>query len=280
MKKKIIPYDLPTPEVYQYVIGAIAPRPIAFVSSVDEKGVENLAPYSFFNAFSTNPPILVFSSNRRVGDNTIKDTLHNVQVTRELVINMVNYKIVRQMSLASVEFPSSESEFAKSGLTPIKAEKVKAPMVRESPINMECKVKDIVPLGDEGGAGHLIICEILLMHIDKDILTEKNRIDPHKADLMGRMGRAYYVRASGDAVHTIYQPMDAQIIGWDHLPERITNSERLTGNEVSQMAALTEWPTDELIAEMQTKFQEDKEGEASRLIAEGQPMAALALMMG
>ncbi len=238
----IDPKHTPTPDLHQYLLGAVAPRPIAFASTIDENGVANLAPYSFFNAFSSNPPCLIFSSNRRGSNNTTKDTLHNVEVTGEVVINVVTYNIVRQVAVASVEFPANVSEFEKSGLTPIPSELVKPFRVKESPVQMECRVKQIIPLGTEGGAGNLILCEVLLIHIDEKVLDENNRINPHKIDLMGRMGRAYYVRASGEAVHTIVQPYLPLCIGYDQLPENIRNSKILTGNNLGQLAGLVSAP--------------------------------------
>jgi flavin reductase (DIM6/NTAB) family NADH-FMN oxidoreductase RutF len=232
----IDPKTTPTKDLHQFIIGGVAPRPIAFVSTIDEDGNENLAPYSFFNAFSSNPPILVFSSNRKVKDNTTKDTLHNVEMTKEAVVNVVNYGIVRQMALASVEFPRGTSEFYKTGLTPEKSLHVKPPRVKESPMSMECKVNEIITLGDQGGAGHLIVCEVVAIHIDEDVL-DNNRIDPHKIDLMGRMGRMNYVRASGKAVMEIVQLVNSNPIGYQALPEHIRKSEILTANEIAELAA-------------------------------------------
>ncbi|HRX28821.1 MAG TPA: flavin reductase family protein [Saprospiraceae bacterium] len=235
-KQYIDPKEIATKDLHQFIIGGIAPRPIAFVSTVDEYGRENLAPYSFFNAFSSNPPILVFSSNRKVSDNTTKDTLHNIEMTKEAVINVVNYPIVRQMALASVEFPRGISEFEKTGLSTEPSTVVKPPRVKESPMNFECRVKEIITLGDKGGAGHLIICEVVGIHIDSNVLTN-GRIDPQKIDLMGRMGRMYYVRASGDAVMEIVQMVNAQPIGYDKLPGHIKRSDILTGNDIGILAA-------------------------------------------
>lgn len=243
--RTINPKEVSTDDLHQYLLGSVAPRPIAFASTVDEDGVPNLAPYSFFNCFSSNPPILVFSSNRKRGDNKTKDTLHNVEATGEVVINMVTYNIVRQAAVASIEYPKEVSEFEKAGFTPLPSEMVKPFRVKESPVNMECKVQQIIPLGDQGGAGHLIICEVVLMHIDEAMLDERNRIDPHRIDLMGRMGRAFYVRASGEAIHTIYQPVNRIGIGFDQLPAGIRESLIFSGNNLAQFAALTEPPTRE-----------------------------------
>lgn len=285
-KIRIIPGEIPTKDLHQYIIASVSPRPIAFVSTKDEKGVQNLAPYSFFNAFSSNPPIVVFSSNRRVSDNTTKDTLHNVRVSGQCVINVVPYSIVRQMSLASVEFPSDESEFEKVGLTPEKSETVECDRVLESPINMECVVNEIIELGKHGGAGHLIICEVKLIAVD-DTIMNGNRIDPHKLDLMGRMGRNYYVRASGDAIMEIYQSVTDIPIGFDRLPVQLKNSKVLTGNELCSMAALTEFPSSEKIAEIKSLYKDELKSNsetnihqlASRLIAESKIEEALALFV-
>lgn len=286
MKRIIIPEDIPTKDLHQYIIGSVAPRPIAFVSSKDENGINNLAPYSFFNAFSSNPPIVVFSSNRRVSDNTTKDTLHNVRVSKECVINVVPYSIVRQMSLASVEFPSDQSEFDKVGLTPEPSVTVDAPRVLESPVNMECKVQEIIELGHDGGAGHLIICRVTLLAISEDVLNG-DRINPHKLDLMGRMGRTYYVRASGDAIMEIYQNVVAQPLGYDRLPDHIRKSSFLTGNEIATLASLLDWPGEEVISSVREIIKtwpndhgtEERFKIASQWIQEGKAEEALALLM-
>lgn len=243
----INPKEIPTKDFHQFLLGSVAPRPIAFVSTIDEDGNANLAPYSFFNAFSSNPPILVFSSNRRVVDNTTKDTLANVIATKEVVISVVNHAIVRQMAVASVQFDSDVSEFEKAGLTPIPAKDVKPFLVKESPVNMECKVREVQTLGEHGGAGHLIICEVVKMHIDDSVIDERGRIDPHKIDLMGRMGRAYYVRASGSAIQTIVQSVTDITIGYDSLPESIRQSKVLSGNNIGQLSGLKEAPAKEQV---------------------------------
>lgn len=248
-----------TKDLHQFLLGCVAPRPIAFASTIDEDGNANLAPYSFFNCFSSNPPILVFSSNRRVSDNTTKDTLHNIERTGEVVINVVNYAIVRQMAVTSISFPSEVSEFEKAGLTPIPSEEVKPFRVKESPAQMECKVEEIIPLGEKGGAGHLIICKVLCLHLNEAVVDERNRIDPHKIDLMGRMGRAYYVRASGAAIHTIVQSVLDISIGFDQLPESLKNSTVLTGNNLGQLAGLTELPDEKSILALSERDSRIKE---------------------
>ena len=248
--RKIIPGELPISDFHQFMLGTIAPRPIAFVSTLDAEGNPNLAPFSFFNAFSSNPPIVVFSSNRRVSNNTTKDTLANIRATGECVINSVSYGIVRQMAVCSVDYPEEVSEFAKSGLTPIPSEFVKPFRVKESHSHMECRMREIITLGEHGGAGHLIICDVLCIHIDEAVIDERGRIDPHKMDLMGRMGRAYYARASGDAIHVIPQAYDKIPVGYDNLPVSILRSKQLNGNHLGLLAGMLTFPGQEIIAEI------------------------------
>ncbi len=240
--RTIDPASTPIPDLHQVLVSAVAPRPIAFASTISPEGIPNLAPYSFFNVFSSNPPILVFSSNRRVRGNSTKDTLQNVETTREVVVNVVSHKIVHQMSLASVDYPPAVSEFDKAGLTPLPSDLVKPFRVKESPVQMECKVNDILPLGTGGGAGHLIICEILRIHVAEQVLDAQGRIDPHKIDLVGRMGRAFYGRASGEAVFTVVRPFEDICIGFDGLPAHIRHSAVLTGNELAQLAGVLSVP--------------------------------------
>ncbi len=277
MSKRIIdPKETPTKDLHQYLIGSVSPRPIALVSTKDKDGNDNLAPYSFFNAFSSNPPILVFSSNRRVRDNTTKDTLQNVIDTKEVVVNMVNHDIVQQMAISSVEYPSEVSEFEKAGLTPVKSNCIDVNRVEEAPVNMECKVKEIITLGDHGGAGHLIICEVVLMHINEDVL-DGNRIDPHKIDLMGRMGRSFYVRASGDAVETLYQSVVDIPVGYDGLPKHILTSEVLTAMEVAKLAGAVLSETNHELVE--TNSTEELHLKIQSLIADDLVSDALGLAM-
>ena len=281
MKRRIVPGEVSTADLHQYLLGSVSPRPIAFVSTIDEDGNHNLAPYSFFNAFSSNPPIVVFSSNRRVADNTTKDTLHNIQKNKECVISAVSYGIIRQMALTSVEFASGESEFKQTGLTPVESETISVPGVGESPVNMECKVRDIITLGEHGGAGHLIICEVQLMHIDEHVIDE-NRINPHKIDLVGRMGRSYYVRASGDAILSLYQSVKSKPIGYDVLPDVAKNSRVLTGNDLGALAALESLPTPEEINVAEEKMEgygNDLERHCANLIQQDKASDALTLLI-
>lgn len=243
---KIDPQTTPVPDFYQFMIAAVAPRPIAFVSTVDEQGLVNLAPFSFFNAFSSNPPIVVFSASRRVQDGTNKDTFSNIEDTMECVINMVSYDISRQMTLTSVNYPKGINEFEKAGLTPIPSDLVKPPRVKESPVQLECRVSRIIPLGTEGGAGYLIVCNIVRMHINENVMdAEKKRIDPQKIDLVGRLGRAYYTRTSGNATFEMVQPERPLVIGIDGLPKNIRTSEVLTGNNIAQIGSLVSLPSKE-----------------------------------
>lgn len=240
--RTIIPSELSTPDLHQILLGAVSPRPIAFVSTLSEDGTPNLAPYSFFNVFSSNPPTLIFSSNRRVRGNTTKDTFNNILLSREAVVNVVSHSIVYQMALASVEYDANINEFEKAGLTPVPSDLVKPFRVKESPVQFECTVKDIITLGEGGGAGNLVLCNIERIHLNENILDENDRIDPHKIDLMGRMGRAFYCRASGPNVYPILQPVDKMGIGVDQLPDVIRLSRFLSGNDLARLAAVTAIP--------------------------------------
>jgi len=248
--RMIDPTQVSQQELYGLLVGIVAPRPIAFVSTMDADGIPNLAPYSFFNLFSSAPPILVFSSNRRAGSNTTKDTLNNVMTTKEVVVNVVSYDIVRQMSLTSIEYPSDVNEFEKAGFTPLPSDLVKPFRVKESPAQMECKVIDIITLGDQAGAGHLIICEIVRIHANESIFDAESKVDPQRIDLMGRLGRAFYVRASDEAIHTIFRPTDKMAIGFDQLPASVRWSTILTGNDLGQLAGIQAPPTAEVLMEL------------------------------
>ncbi|WP_407635421.1 flavin reductase family protein [Nafulsella turpanensis] len=227
------------------MLGAIAPRPIAFASTVDKAGNVNLSPFSFFNAFGSNPPILIFSPARRVRDNTIKHTLENVQEVDEVVINIVNYKMVQQMSLSSTEYEKGVNEFIKSGLTPVTSERVRPPRVAEAPAAFECRVKQIIPTGTEGGAANLIICEVLLMHVQENILDKSGKIDPFKLDAVARMGGDWYCRAQGDALFTVPKPLRNMGMGVDQLPDEIRNSHILSGNDLGMLGNTEKMPTTE-----------------------------------
>ncbi len=239
---RIIPGEIKTSLLHSYLLGSIGPRPICFASTIDENGVPNLSPFSFFNVFGSNPPTLIFSPARRVRDNSIKHTLENVYATKEVVINIVNYNIVQQMNLASCEYPKGVNEFEKAGFTPIQSEMVKPFRVKESPVQIECKVKQVIETGNSGGAGNLIICEAVCMHINDEVLDADGKIDPHKIDLVARMGFDYYCRASGNAVFEVQKPNLELGVGIDALPERIKNSNVLSGNNLGILGNSTSIP--------------------------------------
>lgn len=240
----IDPKELPVPKLHGYLLASIAPRPIAFASTIDEDGNPNLAPFSFFNVFSANPPIAVFSPARRGRDNTTKHTYENVKRIPEVVINVVNYNIVQQCSLASTDYPADVNEFVKAGLTPVKSELVKPFRVKESPVQMECKVKEVVELGSGGGAGNLVICEVVRMHISESVLAEDGKIDPEKIDLVGRCGGNFYSRAHGSALFEVAKPLSTMGIGVDSIPEDIRNSHILTGNDLGQLGNVEDLPNE------------------------------------
>jgi flavin reductase (DIM6/NTAB) family NADH-FMN oxidoreductase RutF len=253
-------------DMHQLLVGTVAPRPIAFVSTLDANGNANLAPYSFFNVVSTQPAMLAFAPVLRGSDGTAKDTLQNLRETKEAVINVVTEPIVRQMAVTSIQYPPGVDEFTKSGLTPIPSELVKPARVKESPVHFECTLHDIISFGDKGGAGQLVICRVELMHLADRIFDEKDRIDPHQIDLMGRMGRAFYTRASGDAIHRIYQASNKLSIGYEALPETIRHSSVLTGNELGQLAGLHERPSFQKLDELRKDIGEPfPKGEALHL---------------
>jgi flavin reductase (DIM6/NTAB) family NADH-FMN oxidoreductase RutF len=238
----VTPGEISTKQLHAYLLGSVAPRPICFASTIDNEGNMNLSPFSFFNVFGSKPPIAIFSPARRVRDNTIKHTLENIYETKEVVINVVNYNMVQQMNLASCEYPKGINEFTKSGFTPVASELVKPFRVKESPVALECKLLQVIETGHEGGAANLIICEIIKMHIDDHILGDDLQIDPHKIDLVARMGQDYYCRASGDAVFEVPKPNLNLGIGFDNLPGKIRDSNILSGNDLGLLANSTEIP--------------------------------------
>lgn len=247
--KTIDPKNSPTATIHSQLLAAVAPRPIAFASTIDKNGNVNLSPYSFFNVFSAKPPIAIFSPARRVRDNTIKHTLENAYETKEVVINMVNYSMVQQMSLASTEYPKGVNEFIKAGFTELPSVMVKPPRVKESPVQLECKVKDIMELGNEPGAGNLIICEILLIHINENVLGENGLIDQHKIDLVARLGYNWYCRASGNSLFEVPKPLSSLGIGVDAMPEHIRKSKYLTGNDLGMLGNVEQLPDETSVNE-------------------------------
>jgi flavin reductase (DIM6/NTAB) family NADH-FMN oxidoreductase RutF len=243
--KKIIPSELTIPVLHQLLLGAVAPRPIALASTIDLEGKPNLSPYSFYNAFGVNPTTLIFSPSRRGRDNTVKHTYENIKEVPEVVINAVTYSMVQQTSLSSTEYPKGVDEFIKSGFTPLPSEKVKPLRVKESPVQFECKVRQVIETGNQGGAGNLVICEILLIHVNPDVLDEHGKIDTRKMDLVGRMGADFYVRASGDAIFEVEKPLARLGMGVDRLPEHIRLSKILTGNDLGRLGNLEHLPQPE-----------------------------------
>jgi len=234
--------DLKPADVQNYLQHAIAPRPICFASTVDKAGNVNLSPFSFFNLFSSNPPIVVFSPARRVRDNTTKHTLQNVLEVPEVVINIVDYDMVQQTSLASCEYPKGTNEFSKAGFTQEKATLVSPPMVKESKVKLECKVIEVKPLGTEGGAGNLVICEVLCMHIDESILDETGKIDQTKLHHVARLGGDWYCKVDESSLFKVTKPNTQLGIGFDSLPESIRRSEILSANNLGQLANVHEMP--------------------------------------
>ena len=237
-----------------YLQGAVVPRPIALASTVDEAGHVNLSPFSFFNIFSANPPILVFSPSRRGRDSTTKHTLDNVRQVAEVVINVVTHAMVEQVSLSSCEYPKGVNEFVKSGLTPLPSQRVRPPRVAESPVSFECKVNQVIELGQGGAAGNLVICEVLLMHISETVLNPDGRISPFKLDAVARMGADYYLRAQGDSIFKVPKPNEKLGIGVDELPDRIRRSAVLSGNDLGMLGNVERIPDADNITSSSSDF--------------------------
>ncbi|WP_431243978.1 flavin reductase family protein [Flavobacterium sp. P21] len=243
----IDPKETPTVKLQGYLQSAVGPRPIAFASTISEKGIPNLSPFSFFNVFSANPPILVFSPARRVRDNTVKHTLINAEATKEVVINVVNYDIVQQTSLASTEYGEGVNEFIKAGLTQIPSDIVKPYRVKESPVQFECKITQIIPLGTEGGAGNLILCEVVKMHIHESILDENGAIDQHKIDLVSRLGANWYSR-SNEGLFEVPKPLTTLGVGVDAIPNFVKESPVFNGNDLGKLGNIEALPTKEEVS--------------------------------
>jgi flavin reductase (DIM6/NTAB) family NADH-FMN oxidoreductase RutF len=242
----IDPKEITTAKLHGYLLGAIAPRPIAFASTIDADGNPNLSPFSFFNVFGANPPIMIFSPARRVRGNTTKHTLENAIATKEVVINVVNYNMVQQMSLSSTEYAKGVNEFEKAGFTMLASDKIKPFRVAESPVQFECKVNDVIFTGDEGGAGNLIVCEVVKVHVSEDVLDSKGAIDQHKIDLVARAGGSYYTRAR-DGFFEIPKPISSLGIGVDAIPSEIRNSTILTGNNLGTLGNVEQLPNEETV---------------------------------
>lgn len=248
----INPKDLSVPALQKYLQNAIAPRPICFASTISKNGEPNLSPFSFFNLFSSNPPIAVFSPAYSGRTGAPKDTLLNVLEVPEVVINVVTYNMVHQTSLSSSPFPKGVNEFTKSGFTALPSDLIKPFRVKESPVQLECKVTEVKELGKAGGAGNLVICEIIRIHISETVLTQENQIDTRKMDLVARMGDNWYCRASGESLFEVQKPITTLGIGIDSLPQHIQNSKVLTGNNLGLLASVEQLPLSEEIV----KFKE------------------------
>jgi len=242
MYKSIHLKDISTLEAQNFLQHAVAPRPICFASTIDANGNVNLSPFSFFNLVSTNPPVVIFSPSRRIRNNTIKHTLENIMEVPEVVINIVTYDMVQQVSLSSCEYPKETDEFLKSAFTKEKSLLIKPPRVKESPVQMECKVLEVKPLGNLGGAGNLIIAEVLIMHINTNILGENKKIDQRKLDLVARLGNNWYTRINTNSLFEVKKPNTELGIGIDNLPESVRNSKIFTGNDLGKLANVHEIP--------------------------------------
>ena len=231
-----------TAEVYRYLSNAVTPRPIAFVSTIDKSGNKNLSPFSFFNVFSVNPPILVFSPVRRVRNNTSKDTLDNIKEVNECVVSLVTEEIAQQVSLSSCDFEANVNEFEKAGFTELKSELIRPSRIKESPVNFECKVNDVIELGKEGGAGSLVLCEVLKIHIDEKVIDGKDELDPLKLNLVSRYGKNWYGKTTKESLYEIVKPISRIGMGIDQLPDHIRQSNILTGNELAILASIEKTP--------------------------------------
>jgi len=277
--RTITPGEIPIPQLHQYLIGSVAPRPICFASTVDSNGLPNLAPFSFFNVFSANPPILIFAPNNSGKTGQPKHTLLNVKEVPEVVINMVNYEMVEKMNVAAAPWDRGVSEFEKAGFTPLNSDLIKPFRVAESPVQIECKVLEVKEMGQGGGAGNIVICQVLRMHISEDILNEEGKIDQHKIDLVGRLGGSWYSNSRNEALFQLAQPM-VKTIGFDALPERAKKSNVLTANQLGQLSALTEWPSEDIMNEANSIVVIDgADVAAAGLIEAGKLALALAVLL-
>ena len=275
----INPKETALPQLHQYLLGSVGPRPICFASTIDAQGRPNLAPFSFFNVVSANPPVLVFAPNNSGRDGSPKHTYLNAKEVPEVVVNVVTYSMVQQMNVAAAPWDKGISEFEKAGFTPIASDLIKPLRVKESPVQMECRVIEIKEFGTGGGAGNLVMAEVLKIHINKEFIGADGKIDQTKIDLVGRMGGSWYCRTTPDALFQLAQPMQPTI-GYDSLPENIKNSQILSANDIGMLAGLPAFPDAEMVANVQEKYgAENREVAAKKLIAEGNTAEALALLI-
>lgn len=274
----IDPKELPIPKLHHYLLGSIGPRPIAFASTIDAEGNRNLAPFSFFNVFSANPPILIFSPARSGRTNTTKNTHDNVKAVAEVVINVVTYDMVHQMSLTSSPFEAGVDEFEKAGFTPIASDTIRPFRVKESPVQIECKVLEIKELGQNGGAGNLIICEVQKIHIDERVLDENQMVDQKKIDLVSRMGGNWYCRANDASMFEVDKPITTIGVGVDSLPINIRTSSQLTGNDLGILGNMQAIPTDEEIKAELSVIDTPSLSLAKDLLNKNKPQMAYAVL--
>jgi flavin reductase (DIM6/NTAB) family NADH-FMN oxidoreductase RutF len=281
------PKQIPVPRMHALLLGAVTPRPIAFASTIDNAGNVNLSPFSFFNCFGANPPLLIFSPARRGRDNTVKHTYENVLEVAEVVINVVTHDMVQQANLASAEFPKGVNEFVKAGFTAVPSVKVKPPRVGESPVSLECKVIQVIRTGDQGGAGNLVICEVLYMHIKDEVLDSEGKIDPFKLDAVARLGSDWYCRVQGDSIFKLPKPMDRPSLGIDQIPERIRFSKILTGNDLGLLGNVERLPDQteidafntEEIQKVKNAGEEEVHRLAQQYLAQGRVLDAWKLLL-
>ena len=274
----IDPKELPIPKLHHYLLGSIGPRPIAFASTIDAEGNRNLAPFSFFNVFSANPPILIFSPARSGRTNTTKNTHDNVKAVPEVVINVVTYDMVHQMSLTSSPFEAGVDEFEKAGFAPIASDTIRPFRVKESPVQIECKVLEIKELGQKGGAGNLIICEVQKIHIDEGVLDENQMVDQKKIDLVSRMGGNWYCRANDTSMFEVDKPITTIGVGVDSLPINIRTSSQLTGNDLGILGNMQTIPTDEEIKAELSVIDTPSLSLAEDLLNKNKPQMAYAVL--
>jgi flavin reductase (DIM6/NTAB) family NADH-FMN oxidoreductase RutF len=273
----IDPKEIPIPQLHQYLIGSIGPRPICFASTINKEGEPNLAPFSFFNIFSANPPIVIFAPNNSGRDGTPKHTYLNVKEVPEVVINAVTLEMVEKMNVAAAPWEYGVNEFEKAGFTPLASDLIKPFRVAESPVQLECKVLEVKEMGTGGGAGNLVICQVIKVHINEDVLGEDGKISQLKMNLVGRLGGNWYCKTDENSLFQLAQPMQ-KTIGYDALPSEIKESKVLTANDIGKLAALSAIPTTEEIDNALEQFGlGDIHKTAKKLIIDGQIRAALAL---
>ena len=266
-------------DLYKYLSNTITPRPIALVSTIDSEGNKNLSPFSFFNVFSINPPILVFSPVRKVRNNSSKDTLDNLHQIKECVIALVTEEIGQQVSLTSCEFSTKINEFKKGGFTEVKSEEITPPRIKESPINFECKVNKIINLGEKGGAGNLVICEALKIHVNKNILDENEIIDPIKLNIISRLGGDWYGKTTRESIYKIAKPISKIGMGFDNLPKEIKNSKFLSGNELAILASIENIPEKQKFDLRENKNTKEKHILAKEFLSQGKSKEAWQILL-